>query len=308
MPDNAEKFVCEKCAFKCNKQSNFNKHLTTSKHRIRISRTDNNPVNANIEFGCECGKIYTARNSLWYHKRVCQYIAEEPSVEHYHQSQPSQPVDMAIVLELLKQNQDFKDLIIEQTKQNAILQEQLLEAVKDGKLGNNNYSNNTNTNCHNKFNLNFFLNETCKDAITMDDFVQSIEVSMKDFIRTGNLGFIDGISQVMVDRLQVMETHMRPLHCTDLKRETLYVKNADKWEKDTDKSHLRKAVKNVANKNYDQLKEWYHTTPDVNIEGTPDYENYFKFHKSALGDNTYEDKIIKKVLKEVIIEKGNSIE
>jgi len=145
--------------------------------------------------------------------------------------------DTALVIELLKQNQEFKALMLEQSKQLAEQQNQmaeqqlqLLEAVKDGKLGNNTNCHNNTTN--NKFNLNVFLNETCKDAITMDDFINSIEVTRDEFIHTGQVGFVEGISTVMAHRFRDMDMHTRPLHCTDLKRETIYIKNADKWEKD----------------------------------------------------------------------------
>jgi hypothetical protein len=206
---------------------------------------------------------------------------------------------MTVVLELLKQNQEFKDLLIEQNKQMLILAQ---------KAGNNN----NNTNCNNKFNLNFFLNETCKDAITFSDFVNSIEVTMDEFIQTGNMGFVNGISQVMMDRIKDMDLHTRPLHCTDLKRETVYIKNEEKWDKeDGDNSHLRKAVKCVAKKNYNQLHQWYNNKkPEVETLGTEECEDYFKFYKSALGgydkeeDKKFEDKIIKNVLKEVLLDKS----
>jgi len=312
MPNDADTFVCENCSFKCCKLSNYNKHLSTAKHQNRTNRTDNVQINAKCEFVCDCGKTYNARNSLWYHKRVCKHILQEPSVETTHTEPPTQGqmVDMSVVLELLKQNQEFKDLVIEQTKQLFSQQQMLLEAVKDGKLGNNN--NNTNTNCNNKFNLNVFLNETCKDAITFSDFINSIEVTMDEFIQTGNMGFVNGISQVMMDRIKGMDLHTRPLHCTDLKRETVYIKNEEKWDKeDGDNSHLRKAVKCVAKKNYNQLHNWYNNKkPEVDTLGTEECEDYFKFYKSALGgydkeeDKKFEDKIIKNVLREVILDKS----
>ena len=321
MPKNAEIFVCENCAFKCSKLSNYNKHLLTAKHNFRTNRTNKMPKNANCEFVCECGKIYNARNSLWYHKRVCKHNLQETEVETTETQSLSQ-IDMSLVIELLKQNQEFKELMVEQTKQfseqqhnNQVLFEEqqqqnnkLLEAVNDGKFGNTTIHNTTN---NNKFNLNFFLNETCKDAITMSDFINSIEVTMEDFIQTGNIGFVDGISKVMVDRIKVMDLHTRPLHCTDLKRETLYIKNNEKWEKeDSDKTILRNAVKNIANKNYNQLHKWYNNSkPGVEIIGSEDCENYFKYYKAALGgydkeeDKKFEEKIIKNVLKEVLVDK-----
>jgi hypothetical protein len=207
-----------------------------------------------------------------------------------------------LIIELLKQNQEFKDLMIEQNKQ-------MIELVKN--TGNTTNNTTNNNNCNNKFNLNVFLNETCKDAISMDDFINSLEVTRDDFIRTGNVGFVQGMSSVLVKRIRNMELHTRPMHCTDLKRETVYIKNEDKWEKeDMDKTHLRKAVKNVAHKNMNELKRWYRDSkPEVDTHGTTEYEDYFKYYKSALGgydkeeDKEFEEKIIKNVLKEVQVDK-----
>jgi hypothetical protein len=310
MPDQATPYYCELCDFKSSKKSNYDIHLTTAKHK----KVTNDDINQSIKCHiCQCGKEFKYRQGLSRHRKKCFEPGQiEPP------PQPSSQVDMTVVLELLKQNQEFKDLVIEQTKQlfqqnqqNAVLQEQLLDAVKDGKLGNN---NNINTNCNNnnKFNLNFFLNETCKDAITFSDFINSIEVTMDEFIQTGNTGFVSGISKVLMDRIKGMDLHTRPLHCTDFKRETVYIKNEDKWDKeDGDNTHLRKAVKCVAKKNYNQLHNWYnHKKPEVETLGTEECEDYFKFYKSALGgydkeeDKKFEDKIIKNVLKEVILDKS----
>jgi hypothetical protein len=205
-----------------------------------------------------------------------------------------------LIIELLKQNQEFKDLMIEQNKH-------MMELAKNA--GSNN--NNTTTNCNNKFNLNVFLNETCKDAITMDDFINSIEVTRDEFIHTGQVGFVEGISTVMAHRFRDMEMHTRPLHCTDLKRETIYIKNADKWEKDdSDKTQMRKAVRSIAKKNMKELWRWYNDNkPAVEQIGTDVCEDYFKYHKSALGgygkeeDLKFEEKIIKNVIKEVQVDK-----
>jgi len=290
-------YNCEKCDFITNKKTDYNRHITTRKHlNINIFNTENEKKRQNT-YDCECcDKSFMDRSGLWKHRKKCFEIDQtEPS------SQPSSQVDMTVVLELLKQNQEFKDLLIEQNKQMLILAQ---------KAGNNNH--NTNTNCNNKFNLNFFLNETCKDAITFSDFVNSIEVTVDDFIQTGNMGFVNGISKVLTERIKDMDLHTRPLHCTDFKRETVYIKNEEKWDKeDGDKSQLRKAVKCVAKKNYNQLHQWYNNKkPDVDTLGTEECEDYFKFYKSALGgydkeeDKKFEDKIIKNVLKEVIIDKS----
>jgi hypothetical protein len=276
----------------------------TRKHQKSTPSIEQIPINPKLPLQCVCGKIYKERTGMWRHKQTCNKIEnvktiEEPSVET-PPPQPSSQVDMMVVLELLKQNQEFKDLLIEQNKQMLILAQ---------KAGNH---NNINSNNNNKFNLNVFLNETCKDAITFSDFINSIEVTMDEFIQTGNMGFVNGISKVMMERIKDMDLHTRPLHCTDLKRETVYIKNEEKWDKeDGDNSHLRKAVKCVAKKNYNQLHNWYNNKkPEVEIIGTDECEDYFKFYKSALGgydkeeDKKFEDKIIKNVLREVILDKS----
>ena len=284
-----------------------------------MTSDDKNVPNSSTHI-CHCGKEYKYRQGLFSHRKKCDASCPKPLISTPTPVADTVPqVDLSLVMELLKQNQEFKELIMEQSKQlaeqcniNQQQNTQLLEAVKDGKLANN---NNINTNCNNtnnKFNLNFFLNETCKDAITLDDFVKSFQVTRDDFIHTGNVGFIEGISTVIMNRFRDMDMHTRPLHCTDLKRETVYIKNADKWEKeDNHKTNLRKAVKGVANKNMKELWRWYNDNkPEVELIGTDECENYFKYYKAALGgcgkeeDLKFEDKIIKNVLKEVQIDKS----
>jgi hypothetical protein len=327
--ENASKFSCNICNFKCSKQSDFNRHLSTAKHSKMVKGINNTQNN----YSCSCGNVYKHSSGLYRHKRQCTINTQDILTDPIPQTPP---VDMTMVFELLKQNQEFKDLMMEQAKQlaqqqheNTLLLAQqnqrliehqeksdqqhlqqnqfIIEAVKDGKLGNTTNNNTTN----NKFNLNVFLNETCKDAITMNEFVNSIEVSMEDFVETGKLGFVDGISKVIMERMQGMEMHTRPMHCTDLKRETLYIKNDDAWEKgDQDKTLLRRAVKNVATKNYRQLKPWYESAqPQVDQNGTEEYEDYFQYYKAALGgcgkdeDKKFEDKIMRNIIKRVVVDK-----
>jgi len=312
MPKDAGNLYCEICDFKCSKNSNYNKHLITAKHLNRTNRTLFNPKNEPNGFVCDCGKRYNARNSLWYHKRVCKFSTEDTILENTMTSTHLPPnFDAALVIELLKQNQEFKEIMIEQSRQMAERENKLIDAVKDGKIGNTNTNCNNTTNSNNKFNLNVFLNETCKDAITMDDFINSFEVTRDEFLHTGKVGYIEGISAVMANRFRDMDMHTRPLHCTDLKRETIYIKNADKWEKDdADKTHMRKAVRGVAKKNKQEMWRWYdENKPEVEQIGTDICEDYFKYHKSTLGgygkeeDLKFESKIIKNVLREVQITK-----
>jgi len=298
-----KEYNCEKCDYICSNLTNFNKHLTTAKHIAR--QCSDNAPQCCITYTCDCGNMYKHRQSFNRHTKVCNYT-NEPSASTSDNIPPPPTIDAALVLELLKQNQEFKTLILEQNKQ-------MMELAN--KAGNTNCNNNINNTTNNKFNLNVFLNETCKDAISMDDFINSIEVTRDEFIHTGQVGFVEGISTVMAHRFRDMDMHTRPLHCTDLKRETIYIKNADKWEKDdADKTKMRKAVRGVAKKNMKELWRWYSDNkPAVEQIGTDVCEDYFKFHKAALGgygkeeDLKFEDKIMHNVLKEVQVDKSTSL-
>jgi hypothetical protein len=220
-----------------------------------------------------------------------------------------------LVIELLKQNQEFKDLILEERREfQKIITDQSAKMMElAGNMGGNNHHNTTNTNSHNKFNLNVFLNEQCKDAMTLKDFVKNLEISMEEFIETGEHGFVDGLSQVLIQRINDMDIHDRPFHCTDLKRETVYIKDAEKWEKDENKEKLRKAVKGVAYKNERMRPVWYAETPNVDVLGSENCEKFFKYSAAALGgygkeeNKVFEDKIMRNVLKEVTIDKQMKI-
>jgi len=301
-------YICNDCEYATRSKKDYNKHILTRKH-LRI--TTDNGLSSTVHT-CECGKTYQHQSGLCKHRHKCkgQTNAISTEMDTNNENISTKLLDVIketvsskdnLIIELLKQNQEFKDLMIEQNKH-------MMELAKNA--GNNN--NNTTTNCNNKFNLNVFLNETCKDAITMDDFINSIEVTRDEFIHTGQVGFVEGISTVMAHRFRDMEMHTRPLHCTDLKRETIYIKNADKWEKDdSDKTLMRKAVRRVAKKNMKELWRWYNDNkPAVEQIGTDVCEDYFKFHKSALGgygkeeDLKFEEKIIKNVIKEVQVDKN----
>ena len=328
--NNGMMYICNDCEYATKRKTDYAKHILTRKH---IQITMDNGLSSN-GYTCECGKTYQHRSGLCKHRHKCKGPSPGPGPgpgQDASETTLPKPEEMMalmfklmcdklpdksdqsqLVIELLKQNQDFKEIMLEQSKQLAEQQLQLLEAVKDGKLGNNNCNNTTN---NNKFNLNVFLNETCKDAISMDDFINSIEVTRDEFIHTGQVGFIEGISTVMAHRFRDMEMHTRPLHCTDLKRETIYIKNADKWEKDdADKTNMRKAVRGVAKKNMKELWRWYNDNkPAVEQIGSDVCEDYFKYHKAALGgygkeeDLKFEDKIMRNVLKEVHVDKSSLV-
>jgi len=303
--EHKSKFICKLCDYCTDKNSSYTKHLLTAKH-IMVTNGDKKVADEN---DCECGKTFKYRQGLSRHKKRCKKLLAAPDRSGSVEVRPNELSAMfqkqgELILDLVHENQEFKQMLAEQNKQ-------VVELAKNaGHVTNNTNCNNTTNN--NKFNLNFFLNETCKDAITMNEFINSIEVSMDDFICTGNIGFVEGISKVMIERIKDMEMHTRPMHCTDLKRETIYIKNDEKWEReDRDKTRLRSAVKNVANKNYNQLRKWYDSSkPNVEQIGSDDCENYFKYYKASLGgydkeeDKKFEEKIIKNLLRGVVLDKN----
>ena len=311
MPKNAENFYCEKCNFNCSKKSNYDIHLTTAKHKKILDDTSQMPISR--MYSCnKCGHEYKYHSGLWRHKQKCTGENSVSVNVEPEQTQVPPPVDSSLVIELLKQNQEFKELMIEQHKRMTDQQDTIIELSKNaGNTTNNNTINNTNNTTNNKFNLNVFLNETCKDAINLNDFIQSIVLSVNDFIKTGEVGYVRGISDIMLERIRDMHPHVRPIHCTDLKRETVYVKDSDVWAKeDETKTHLRKAVRIVANKNKAQVHPWIAENPKYDILDTPECDKFFEYSKASLGgygkeeDEKFEKKIINNILKETVIDKN----
>jgi hypothetical protein len=307
------KYTCNFCDYSTCRKSQYDRHLLTAKHRKIVNDSENSSKPKDDIYECVCGKTYKYDSGYYRHKKSCTSQNQQISDEIINQ--PVQSLDTGLVIELLKQNQEFKELMIDQNKQlqqsheqNNELQKQLLEAVKDGKTINNNNTINNTTN--NRFNLNVFLNETCKDAINLNDFIQSIVLNIDDFINTGEVGYVKGISSIMVERIRDMEPHIRPIHCTDLKREIVYVKDSNIWAKeDANKTHLRKAIRIVADKNKNLVHSWIEENPNYEILDTPECDKFFEYTKASLGgygkeeDNRFENKIISNVIKEVVIDK-----
>ena len=311
-PNTPLTFICEKCKFSCSNKKDYNRHLRTAKHN-KMTNNDKNAPTLPL-FVCECGNQYKYRQGLHYHKKTCNKLNKEytENITDSHSSQVAPPVDSSLVIELLKQNQEFKELMIEQHKRMTEQQDTIIELSKNaGNTTINNNTNNTNNTMNNKFNLNVFLNETCKDAINLNDFIQSIELSVNDFINTGEVGYVRGISDIMLERIRDMHPHVRPIHCTDLKRETVYVKDSDVWAKeDETKKHLRRAVRIVANKNKAQVHHWIAENPRYDILDTPECDKFFEYSKASLGgygkeeDEKFDKKIINNILKETMIDKN----
>lgn len=294
---NAEKFHCKICNFSCFKNSDWARHNDTSKHHRRTKLNGLEQENAdNIStFICsQCNKEYTARNSLWYHKKKCQGIKETDS----------QNLEVTTV----NNTQHLTDLVMKMIEQNQELTKQIIELAKNGGSTHNNNTNMINSN--NKFNLNVYLNEQCKDAINISDFVKSLVVNVKDLEETARLGYSEGISKIFLDGLQQLDTHIRPIHCSDSKREILYIKDENKWEKESeDNEKIVNAIKHIAHKNMKMIPQWIKEHPDYNDVNSKTNDKYFKIVMNSMSGSTEEEqkknmnKIISNVAKEVTIMK-----
>ena len=307
--ENAEKFHCELCDFECCKKSNYDKHILTQKHKNRTFSNNLEQKNAEkcLTFSCKnCNKTYNARNSLWYHEKKCNVNNEINN--NYNNLNNIDITDSNIIVQLIKQNDEFKHLLVEQSKAMIEQNKTIIELSKNSSITNNT----THTNSHNKtFNLQFFLNETCKDAMNIMDFVDSIKLQLCDLENVGKLGYVDGISKIIVRNLNSLDETKRPVHCTDSKREVMYVKDEDKWEKENEnKQKMRKVIKHVTHKNSKLLKEFKTKYPGCEKSESRFSDKYDKLIIEAMGgkgdnDVEKEDKIIRNIAKTVTIEKYN---
>ena len=308
-------FFCDNCDFKCSKKSNYDKHLTTNKHQngILLNKKAVKPIkNAADKFCCKyCNKEYKARNSLWYHEKKCNFSEEiiknnEENIsltteEIEEKSEGENPINSTMILELLKQNNEFKELLIEQNKK-------ILELVGSSNVTNNN-NNITNNTTNNKFNLNIFLNEKCKDAFNITDFINSIDVGFKDFENFGRLGYVGSINNILIRELKGLDVYKRPIHCSDLKREVIHIKDNDTWVKDEDKKHMKRAIKLIEHKNIKLVPKWLEANPKADDISTKKHEEYMKILDNSMGEIKDEDnernydKIIRNVAKEILIDK-----
>jgi len=304
---NAE-FSCEKCLFICSKNSEWLRHISTQKH-IRRHNGNDLEMEKNAEFICQCGKKYLTNAGLWKHQKVC--VNEKQTLKE-------EEIDALkeIMKYLMKENSEMKNMMMEQQammmeQQTKAIEQQnmVLEVVKNG-THNNSHNTTTHTNSHNKaFNLNFFLNETCKEAMNIGEFVDSLKMELCDLERVGEKGYIEGITSIIVKNLKALDITKRPVHCTDKKRETIYIKDDNKWEKDEDKSHMHKLIKKVVSKNMKLFSKFKEKHPDCMTYHSKFGDQYHKIVYESMGgkgDNDFEknEKIIKNVLKEVVVDKN----
>ena len=300
--ESSEKFHCIICDYYTSRKSQFVRHNLTDKHKNQQLSTFVNgkvPESSNT-FTCECGKKYRDRSGLWRHVKKCPEIINKlNNYSNKEDEEQNNQITPELIMSVLHQNKELQQMLIEQNKT-------IIELSKNSSMTN---CNNT-TNSHNKsFNLNFFLNETCKDAMNIMEFVDSLKLQLSDLENVGKLGFVEGISKIIVSNLNLLDETKRPVHCTDSKREIMYVKDEDKWEKENEnKQKMRKVIKHVTHKNSKLLKDFKNKYPGCEKSESKYSDKYDKLIIEAMGgkgdnDVEKEDKIIKKIAKNVSIDK-----
>jgi hypothetical protein len=301
--ESCQDFVCEKCDYTCKQKWMWSRHITTTKHQNTYKHTDTDlQKSSGKSYACKCGNEYSHRQSLYNHRKKCKCSSENDTI----QAQDKQ-AESEIIFQLIKQNQEFKELLIEQ---NTKMCETFTEAIKHT---NNTTNNNNHINSHNKtFNLQVFLNEDCKDAMNITDFVNSINLQLSDLEHVGEVGYVEGISNIIIKNLKALDVTKRPVHCTDPKRETIYIKDGGVWEKDEDDNKkLRKMIKSVAFRNSKNTRLFKEKYPDCNNGNSKYSDIYNKIVIEAMGggskcnDFDSENKIMRKIAKMMTIDKNN---
>jgi len=261
-------FTCELCSFVCGKKSNFEKHLTTRKHQWKtlVNKQETQLVQKNASLKTEsgnaekyacgiCSKQYSGRSGLWKHQKNCK--------ETKHQLRDDNKM-MSFLLELLKENREIKELMM--TQKPVIIQQQIT------------------TNNHAHISLNMFLQEKCKTALNISEFLDNLKIEMTDLEIVGNKGYVEGISRIIVNELKRLDIYTRPIHCTDKKRETIYIKDRDEWMRDTEtKEYTRMLIERVSSKNLNKLPEWRKHHPLADVLDTPDCEKSMNIMIQSLG-------------------------
>ena len=316
--EGAKQYDCNCCDFHTFNKKDFKRHIHTIKHSETIlqifEKNETKSETAKHKYSCVCGTVFNSRTTLWRHSKKCS--PKKP----LETAQPTQH-DMltTMFLDVIKQNQEFQKLLVEQNKQIIELSKANTAAVANAVVApttvtnniTNHYLNNKTINNNNKFNLNMFLNEQCKDALNISDFVNSLQISFSDLENMGTLGFVEGISQIFVNRLKELDVYKRPIHCSDLKREMMHVKENNVWEKEeVSRNNLIGAIKKIADKNIKTIPEWKESNPECRNSESKKSDQYLQIVMESIGscdkekDMANYNKIIKKLAKEVIIEKN----
>lgn len=298
IPINPQYFVCKCCDYLTYSSKDFKKHNETIKHKRRTNGSNDsekipkNPNSQNNKYLCNCGKIYKYDSGFYRHKKTCNIDIPDYKNIIYKET-----------IEYKQQIDKLTDVVLEVVTKNNELTKQIIELSSKTNVTNSFNNNKT-------FNLQLFLNEECKNALNIRDFVESIQVQLSDLENTGKLGYVEGISKIFINNLNQLEKRDRPIHCSDYKRETLYIKNDNEWIKETDdKINIKNAIKQVANKNIKQIRNWQEKYPDYNDPDSKQNDKYMKIVLNSMSGSTEEEqknnlnKIIKNLAKEVVIEK-----
>ena len=291
VPKNEQNFCCEKCNYNTVRKSQFDRHLLTLKHK---NQENYNKITTNYNkkssYNCECGKKYNHRASLYNHKKRCNYGKELNSELKVPKSSGE------YIIQLINDNNEIKDNLL---RENRELRSQIQEQNKQitellPKIGNNNT-------VKQRFNINVFLNEKCRDAISMDEFIAKIEVSMKDLITTRDKGLSEGLSNIIIDNMNKLSIYERPMHCTDIKRETLYIKNTAEWEKDEKRVLIDRLLRQVENKQMKNITKWTAEHPEY-MEDEVLQQEYIDLIRNCTSDvDECRDKVLKRVCDNVYI-------
>jgi hypothetical protein len=310
-----KQYTCELCNYITNDKRDYGKHLNTTKHKNIISENNDNQIKS---YTCFCGKVYKHAPSLCKHKKTCllelnknqELIIKEKIEESQEEDEEEQQlsnksqnlIDGNLLAEVLKQNQDFQKEMFNQ----------MMEFMKTTSLNTTNNINNGNINTNNnQFNLQVFLNETCKNAMTIDEFIDYIQPTIQELEDTARLGYVEGITRIIMRGLKDLEEELRPFHCSDLKRETLFVKNPDgEWKKETEeKSLMLKFVKAVGRKNFNNVNKWRQEHPNCKSYDSKSNDMFNQILFNSSSGRTEEEqkasyeKIIKNITKEIVIDK-----
>ena len=321
----ANEYFCEKCDYRCSNLFNFNKHCSTRKHNLLTELTNVNKVaDANEKHICShCNKEYKSREGLWKHSKKCSSGPSNEFILPTEDDVSSNEPIKNYIMKLVEQNVQLQNMIIEQNNkhneelasQNTELQEiKTMLAEQPSQIStitniqNNNIQNKTINNT--QFNLNVFLQEKCKDALNMNEFIDTLQINTDSVEYTGTHGYVNGITKIFMDGLNQLDTYKRPIHCTDLKRETLYIKEEDKWEKDTENNtRFKQALDTVVNRNMAQVRHWEDENPRCKIPETDEYEFYFVIARQSLGGGDHavtarnNDRILRAIAGHVYLDK-----
>jgi hypothetical protein len=290
MDKSSEKYVCENCDYYTSRKSQYNRHLLTDKHK-NLQNPTYKKFYTEKKFICNCGKSYKHSSTLYAHKKTCDIKNITNNINDTIIENNMN--DKEIIMMLIKDNNDIKNILFEQ-------QNMMIKMIENGS---NITNHNNNINSHNKtFNLQVFLNETCKDAMNINDFVDSIKLQLSDFERMGEVGYAQGISDIITSKLQALDITQRPVHCTDKKRETMYVKDQDQWTKeDENKTKIKKMIKRIENKNIQIIPQFQKKYPNY---ANPKSHESDKYHKTIIevmggagGSEGKEGKIIRNISK-----------